>query len=300
MLENETIFMNDIPKDYIHITSGTGKDNPKSLLIVPLKLNEEVYGVVELASFTDIEPYQIEFVEKIGESIASTISSAKININTAKLLQESNEKSERLTKQEEETRRQIEEMQKSMASLKKKEEKQNTEYQDLIDINNLEINKLIERNVEIGKEMKEINSKYNNILAAVDNSLGSYSLSFSGEILDTNDLYLNLTGITFDELKGRKLENFMREEKVRSPEYQNFMSNLLTGRIYRKANQYFFNQKEKWFFETFTPLYDEDEKFSKIICLVTDISASVKKEKELESKMDKANEMIKKLKDRML
>lgn len=300
VLENETIFMNDIPKDYIDITSGTGKDNPKSLLIVPLKLNEEVYGVVELASFTDIEPYQIEFVEKIGESIASTISSAKININTAKLLQESNEKSERLTKQEEETRRQIEEMQKSMASIKKREEKQNTENQDLIDINNLEINKLIERNLEIGNEMKEINDKYNNILAAVDNSLGSYSLSFSGEILDTNDLYLNLTGITFDELKGRKLENFMREEKVRSPEYQNFMSNLLTGRIYRKANQYFFNQKEKWFFETFTPLYDEDEKFSKIICLVTDITASVEKEKELESKMDKANEMIKKLKDRML
>ncbi|MEN8119372.1 MAG: GAF domain-containing protein [Bacteroidota bacterium] len=300
VLENETIFMNDIPKDYIHITSGTGKDNPKSLLIVPLKLNEEVYGVVELASFTDIEPYQIEFVEKIGESIASTISSAKININTAKLLQESNEKSERLTKQEEETRRQIEEMQKSMADIKMKEEIQNTEYQDLIDINNLEINKLRERNLEIGTEMKEVSVKYNNILAAVDNSLGSYSLSFSGEILDTNDLYLSLTGITLNEIKGRKLEDFMQENKIQSPEFQNFMSSLLSGRIYRKANQYFFNQKEKWFFETFTPLYDEDEKFSKIICLVTDITANVEKERELQNEMDKANETVKRLKDRML
>ncbi len=300
VLENETIFMNDIPKNYIHITSGTGKDNPKSLLIVPLKLNEEVYGVVELASFTNIEPYQIEFVEKIGESIASTISSAKININTAKLLQESNEKSERLTKQEEETRRQIEEMQKSMALIKKEEEIQNTENQDLIDINNLEINKLRERNVEIGNEMKDINTKYNNILAAVDNSLGSYSLSFSGEILDANDLYLSLTGITLNEIKGRRLEDFMQEEKIQNPEFQNFMSSLLTGRIYRKENQYFFNKKEKWFFETFTPLYDEDEKFSKIICLVTDMTASVENERKLQSEMDKSNKTIKKLKDRML
>ena len=300
VLENETIFMNDIPKDYIHITSGTGKDNPKSLLIVPLKLNEEVYGVVELASFTNIEPYQVEFVEKIGESIASTISSAKININTAKLLQESNEKSERLTKQEEETRRQIEEMQKSMALIKKEEEIQNTENQNLIDINNLEINKLREINIEIGNEIKDMNTKYNNILAAVDNSLGSYSLSFSGEILDANDLYLSLTGITLNEIKGRKLEDFMQEEKIQNPEFQNFISSLLTGRIYRKENQYFFNKKEKWFFETFTPLYDEDEKFSKIICLVTDMTASVENERKLQSEMDKANKTIKKLKDRML
>jgi len=300
VLENETIFMNDIPGDYIHVTSGLGSDNPKSLLIVPLKLNEEVYGVVELASFTNFEPYQIEFVEKIGESIASTISSAKININTSRLLQESNEKSERLSKQEEETRRQIEEMQKSMAGIKKKEDALNRENQDLIDINNLEINKLRERNVDVRKEIKETNGKYRNILAAVDNSIGSYALSFSGEFIETNDYYLNLTGVPFNEIKGRKLEDFMSDDKIQNPEFQSFMSNLLSGRIYRKTNQYFFNQQEKWFYETFSPLYDEDEKFSKIICLVTDMTASVEKERDLKAENHKSNEIIKKLRDRML
>ncbi len=300
VLENETIFMNDLPHDYIHITSGTGSDNPKSLLIVPLKLNEEVYGVVELASFTNFEPYQIEFVEKIGESIASTISSAKININTSKLLQESNEKSERLSKQEEETRRQIEEMQKAMAKIKDKEASLNKENQDLLSKNKEEIQQLKEQSQRIGKEIKEVNAKYNNILAAVNNSLGTYSLSFSGEFIDANDLYLNLTGIPFNEIKGRKLEDFMSEDKIQNPEFQNFMSNLLSGRIYRKANQYFFNQKEKWFYETFSPLYDENDKFSKIICLVTDITENVEKERLLKAENHKANEIIKKLKDRML
>ena len=300
VLENETIFMNDLPEDYIQITSGLGKDEPKNLLIVPLKLNEKVYGVVELASFNNIEPYQIEFVEKIGESIAATISSAKINIHTAKLLQESNEKSERLTKQEEETRRQIDEMQKSMAEIKKREEKLNKENQDILKQNKEDISKLKQHSLSIGKEIKEINAKYNNLIAAIDNSIGTYSISFSGEIMDANNLYQNMTGISFNELKGRRLENFMREDKVQSPEFQNFMSNLLSGRIYRKLNQYFFNQTEKWFFETFTPLYDEDEKFSKIICLVTDMTENVEKERELEAEYNRANEIIKKLKDRML
>ncbi len=300
VLENETIYMNDIPKDYIHITSGLGKDDPKSLLIVPLKLNEKVYGVVELASFEEFEPYKIEFVEKIGESIASTISSVKINIHTAKLLQESNEKSERLTKQEEETRRQIEEMQKSLKEIKEKEEKLKKENIELYNKNKEEVFKLKELNDKIDKEMKEISAKYSSIMDAVDNSVGTYYLSFSGEIMEANDRFVKMTGIAFSELKDRKLDDFMSEEKVQSVEHQNFMSDLLSGRVYRNLNQYYFDQKEKWFYETFTPLYDENDKFSRVISMAFDMTANVERERELRAEVSRANEIIKKLKDRML
>ncbi len=300
VLENETIYMNDIPKDYVHITSGLGKDDPKSLLIVPLKLNEKVYGVVELASFEEFEPYKIEFVEKIGESIASTISSVKINIHTAKLLQESNEKSERLTKQEEETRRQIEEMQKSLKEIKEKEEKLKKENSELFNKNKEEVFKLKELNDKIEKEMKEISAKYSSIMDAVDNSVGTYYLSFSGEIMEANDRFVKMTGTAFSELKDRKLDDFMSEEKIQSVDHQNLMSDLLSGRVYRNLNQYYFDQKEKWFYETFTPLYDENEKFSRIVCLVFDMTENVERERELRAEISRANEIIKKLKDRML
>ena len=124
VLEKETIYMTDIPKNYIRITSGLGEDAPTSLLVVPLISNDEVFGVVEIASFSEIESHQIEFVEKVGENIASTIQSIRISNNTSRLLMESQEKSERLALQEEEMRKHIEMMKADQNEEKLKDKEQ--------------------------------------------------------------------------------------------------------------------------------------------------------------------------------
>lgn len=108
--EQEKIFLTDIPGDYIKISSGLGEDNPKCLLLVPLAYNDNIFGIMEIASFSIYEPFEIEFMERIGESIAATISSVKANIQTQVLLEQSQQQAEEMSAQEEEMRQNMEEL----------------------------------------------------------------------------------------------------------------------------------------------------------------------------------------------
>jgi PAS domain S-box-containing protein len=87
-MEKQTIYLTELPSDYLYVTSGLGKANPAYLLVVPLKLNDKVEGIIELASFKAFEKHEIEFVEQVGETIAATIITTKANAKTANLLQE--------------------------------------------------------------------------------------------------------------------------------------------------------------------------------------------------------------------
>ncbi|HOX83617.1 MAG TPA: GAF domain-containing protein [Chryseolinea sp.] len=78
-MEGQRVYLEKIPSDYVSITSGLGGSNPNALLLVPLKVNEKIFGVLELATFKHYEEYEISLVEKLSESIASTISTVRVN-----------------------------------------------------------------------------------------------------------------------------------------------------------------------------------------------------------------------------
>ncbi len=120
ILEADSIYISNLPEDYINITSGLGEKSPQYLLIVPFKFNNEIYAVAEIASFTPIEEYKKQFIEEVGNSIASTIATVKINIRTNKLLQELKIQADELASQEEEMRQNMEAMRHTQDDMTKK------------------------------------------------------------------------------------------------------------------------------------------------------------------------------------
>ena len=119
-LEKETIYLSDVPEDYMSIRSGLGDSMPRNIILVPLKVNDDIQGVLELASFNHFEEHQRKFLIELGESIAATIGTAKVNDNTKRLLEESRQLTEQMQSQEEEMRQNMEELQATQEEMGRK------------------------------------------------------------------------------------------------------------------------------------------------------------------------------------
>jgi len=81
--KNKKVFrLADIPDGYIKITSSLGSGSPRNLIIVPLLLNKEAIGILELACFKEID----DEIEWILKNLAKTISNSFVTkLKTSKL-----------------------------------------------------------------------------------------------------------------------------------------------------------------------------------------------------------------------
>ena len=174
--EGDTVYITDVPESYVMISSGLGEANPRSILIVPLKVNDEIYGVVEIASFEDLPEYKRQFIEKIGESIASTISMVKINAKTAVLLEESQMMTEQMRAQEEEMRQNMEELQATQEEM--------------------------ERAQSIIQQREDVLQRSSIVM----------ELDLSGKIMSMNDKLATLLGINSFDAEGKPVSRYLSDD----------------------------------------------------------------------------------------
>ncbi len=109
-LEKASIYLKEVPTDYVNITSGLGEAPPSTILITPLKSQEKVVGLIELASFSTFEKHELDFVEKMSESIASILLSRQIADRTSNLLEQARQREQELIQREEELKQNAEEL----------------------------------------------------------------------------------------------------------------------------------------------------------------------------------------------
>lgn len=129
--ENNKIFLTNIPNNYINIVSGLGDASPGCVLIMPLKENDDIFGMIEIASFNVFEEHEIEFMERLAQSIGATFKNLKTNIQTTKLLEESQNMAEVMSEQEEEMRQNMEEIQATSETMNKMVDEKDKEITEL-------------------------------------------------------------------------------------------------------------------------------------------------------------------------
>ena len=264
-IEAKTIFMDNVPKDYLIIESGLGADRPRSLLIVPLIINEQVMGIVEIASFEVYEPYKIEFVEKIGETIASAISTVKINIRTERLLQETQRKSKELEQKEAESAEKIEKMQRTIQELKRLLGKEKKKSSKNLDKQKELERKLIELRREYENMLRKKELEINNLLFAINETIGYYVLSYNGDFLDVNSLYLSFLKLDKDQVLATKHQRFLGIECVNTGAYKKLWDEIKLGKTVKTSIQYMIEGKVHYVNEVFTPILNEKGTLEKVI-----------------------------------
>lgn len=69
----KTLNLKDIPENYVTILSGLGSSSPNHLIIIPIILNNETIGIVELASFKEFKNNFNELFEGMFEQIGKAL-----------------------------------------------------------------------------------------------------------------------------------------------------------------------------------------------------------------------------------
>jgi methyl-accepting chemotaxis protein len=237
-LEKENVYLRDVPSDYIRITSGLGDAPPKYLLLVPVKSDEVVEGVLELASFHDFEPYQVKLIEKICDNLASVINNLKMNERTQTLYHESQQQAEELKSQEEEMRQNLEEISATQEELRRK-------------------------SMESENRIRAIN----------ESGIASIEFDPTGHILAANESFLNLMEYSLDEIVGKHHRIFVSPEYAESSDYRKFWEELgkgitRTGEFKRLTH----SGKVIYLFGSYSVMNDAAGKPYKILKLASDIT----------------------------
>jgi len=101
-IEKKSILISAAPADYIRISSGLGEARPANIIVMPLLFEEQLLGVIELASLAPYSEVHRTFLTQLMETLGVVLNTIIANMRTEDLLQQSQSLTQELQNQSEE------------------------------------------------------------------------------------------------------------------------------------------------------------------------------------------------------
>jgi ligand-binding sensor domain-containing protein/putative methionine-R-sulfoxide reductase with GAF domain len=108
-IDKRTMNISNVPESY-YLSSGFGKSTLTNLILVPIRLQDEIVGILELASFNQIDNKTIRLIETLSENIASNIMTLEARKKIDLMFHKAKDQAVLLNEQDEELRQQMEEL----------------------------------------------------------------------------------------------------------------------------------------------------------------------------------------------
>jgi len=246
--EGERIFITDVPADYFEVSSGVGSSKPNCILLVPLKVGKRVEGVIELATVRLLRHFEIDFVESLSESIASSLLAVRTSERTSDLLKQSQAQAEALKEHDGAMRESMQKLEQAQEDSSKKE------------------------------------SEITGILNAINQSTLVAELALNGRFTSINDQFLMVLESHRDQVLGKLHSDFAQVDRY-SEDYIQFWSHLKQGKSQANTEMYkLFTGEEIWLQQTFTPIINNEGKVQKILNIATNITNTRSLQDKLETR----------------
>jgi len=88
-LEKTRIWLTDVPRDYIVVSSGLGSAPPTNIVVLPILFEQQVKAVIEIASLDRFTETHLSFLDQLMESIGVVLNTIEANSRTESLLTQS-------------------------------------------------------------------------------------------------------------------------------------------------------------------------------------------------------------------
>ncbi|WP_051114711.1 HAMP domain-containing protein [Actinokineospora enzanensis] len=153
-----TIAVDDLPPGYVRISSGLGGVDAGALVVLPILVEDQVLGVIELASVHRFTAVHRAFLDLLMETIGVNVNTIVANGRTDELLQESQRLTGELRARSQELQVRQDELQSSNAELEEKAALLAAQNRD-IETKNLEIEQA-RQELETRAQQLALASKY--------------------------------------------------------------------------------------------------------------------------------------------